>query len=1225
MATAPRRYSWLAHQPIQHKIQLAIGSLVLLFVICGVVTLTTLSRQEESTRWTRHTLAVLSSLDDVAQELLHGRASLRGYLLAPSPQELANFERANSALAKNIEILWKLTEDNPVQQTRLDRLRTMAIQWHKDVRHEGIDAINDIHAADPAAAALERTNIQQNYLNHSALRIDDLLTIVKQMQDSEQTLLDQREATQRRDVMIVRAMTWGTMLLSLGFGWWVIVLTSKLITRPIIRMAGLMTQLASHDHNIEIRQTERRDEIGEIARALQVFKQMAIETSEQAWVKGHATEIAGELQKVGDQREFGDRLTGVLAPLLGVGVAVFYVYDEERRSLELQGSYGYRERRHLSTTYALGEGLVGQSALERKPITLQNVPADYVRIHSATGEAPPASISVLPLLSRDKLLGVLELASFQHLSYAQENLLEELLPIAALSLENLGRAVRTRELLRQTQEQADELRASEETLRNQQQELQTSNEELNHKTHELQEQSQRLLASEEELRVQTEELQASNEELRQKTETLNEQKRMLEALQHETQEKADELARASQYKSEFLANMSHELRTPLNSLLILSRSLAENREGNLDGEQVESARIIHDSGSNLLRLINDILDLSKVEAGKMELVLADLPLTDLERALKRTFAHVAQEKGLEFRVEIEPGVPASIHTDAAKLEQVANNLVGNAFKFTHQGGVTVRITRPPAGLALPEALQGKPAIAIAVHDTGIGIPRAKAERVFNAFEQVDASTSRQYGGTGLGLAISRRLVELLGGSVVLDSEEGRGSIFTMLLPESVDGAAAPSPTQSAPMEARPAPFSSALLPETIEDDRDTLAPGDTAILIVEDDPVFARILADMVRRKGYRALAAADGESGLQLAQRFRPTGILLDVMLPGMDGWTVIARLKENAATRHIPVHFISAVDDASRGRDLGAVGFLTKPVSRESIDGAFDRLLHFAEGQARRLLIVDDDADSRAAMRTLLRGDDVTIDEAGSAEEAQQRLAEGSYDCIVLDLGLPGMDGMEFLERLGNGASTPPVVIYSGRELSREESLKLRQYTDSIVIKGARSPERLMDEVSLFLHSIRDGKGRSVPSATASVSTTAAPAQAPAINGMPSELSGRKVLLVDDDMRNLFALSKVLRGWGMQVNMAQDGLKALKALDEQGGLELVLMDIMMPVMDGYDTIREIRAQPRFAKLPIIALTAKAMRGDREKCLEAGANDYLSKPIDIDKLSSMLRVWLHR
>ncbi|MGO4702345.1 response regulator [Dyella sp. 2RAB6] len=1214
---APRQYSWLAHQPIQRKIMLGIGSLIVLFVICGSVTLLSLSRQDESWQWSRHTYEVRAALDDIIEGLQDSQASVRGYLLTQGSKELESFEGGNRRSQSGIDAVRKLTADNPLQQTRLDRVQAMTQQWQQQARHNGIDTTHAINATDATQLALERFRVQTTYMGQRAVTIAEIVALISQMDATEASLLDQRQAAQRRDELTVRVLTWGGMLLALLLGFAVVRFTFRLITRPLRRMTDLMTRLAQHDHSVEIRQTERRDEVGEIARALQVFKQMAIETAAQTWVKSNVSEIAGELQKVDNPRAFGERLTATLVPLLQAGVGVFYAFDEERNSLELQGSYGYRERRHLSTVYAPGEGLVGQCALERQAIVLQDVPDDYVRIHSGTGEAPPRSIAVLPLLLRDKLLGVLELASFQHLTGPQQDLLHELLPIAALSLENLGRALRTQQLLRHTREQADELRASEETLRNQQHELQASNEELSLKTHELQEQSQRLLASEEELRVQTEELQASNEELRQKSETLNEQKHLLETLQRETQDKADELARASQYKSEFLANMSHELRTPLNSLLILSRSLAENREGNLDGEQVESARIIHDSGSNLLHLINDILDLSKVEAGKMELVLAELPLADLERTLKRTFGHVAQEKGLEFRVEIEAGVPAGIYTDAAKLEQVANNLVGNAFKFTHQGGVTVRIARPPAGLALPASLQGKAAIAIAVHDTGIGIPRAKVERVFNAFEQVDASTSRQYGGTGLGLAISRRLVELLGGDIVLDSEEGRGSIFTMLLPERADGTLSPAAPPGAPAESRPVPVS-ALLPDTIEDDRDTLAPGDTAILIVEDDPVFARILADMVRRKGYRALAATDGESGLQLAQRFRPTGILLDVMLPGMDGWTVIARLKENAATRPIPVHFISAVDDASRGRELGAVGFLTKPVSRESIDGAFERMLHFAEGQSRRLLIVDDDADSRAAMRTLLRGDDVTIDEAGSAEEALEHVSGAEYDCIVLDLGLPGMSGTEFLERMSAAGKVPPVVIYSGRELSREESLKLRQYTDSIVIKGARSPERLMDEVSLFLHSIRGGRARAAAPA-------AAPAQTAAVNGMPSELGGRKVLLVDDDMRNLFALSKVLRGWGMQVNLAQDGQKALKALDEQNGLELVLMDIMMPVMDGYDTIREIRAQARFAKLPIIALTAKAMRGDREKCLEAGANDYLSKPIDIDKLSSMLHVWLHR
>jgi CheY-like chemotaxis protein/CHASE3 domain sensor protein len=1199
---------------MQRKILLAIGTLLLLFLISGTVTLLSIARQTNSRQWVRHSYSVQLKLDEVVRSLEESQIAARGYALTRRQSELDNFHESLRALADNINQLRQLTSDNPLQQTRIDQLQSMSSRWQQEVSSKVIDAVKDIPHDDPVAAATALERIQSDYLSQLTVQGSDLLGLIHKMDATELLLLDQREATQRRDVLLVETVTWIALLLSLLLGASVIVMTFRMITRPIRRMTDLMTRLASHDHSVEIRQLERRDEIGEIARALQVFKQMAIETSAQTWVKSHVSQIAGELQAVADPREFADRLTSTLVPLLQAGVGVFYQFDEESRRLQLLGSYGFQQRRHLSTDYTLGEGLVGQCAIEHKPITLQEVPDDYVRIHSGTGEAPPRSITVLPLLLRDKLLGVLELASFQHLTEPQQRLLDELLPIAALSLENLGRALRTQDLLHRTSEQADELRASEDILRRQQQDLQATNEELNAKTHELQEQSQRLLASEEELRVQTEELQASNEELRQKTDTLNQQKQMLETLQHETEEKAQELARASQYKSEFLANMSHELRTPLNSLLILSRSLAENREGNLDTEQVESARIIHDSGSNLLRLINDILDLSKVEAGKMEVLLDDLVLADFERALRRTFGHVAQEKQLDFTVDIDADLPPAIRTDAAKLEQVANNLIGNAFKFTHQGQVRVHVGRPAGAMALPPSLRGKDMVAIAVSDTGIGIPPEKAQKIFQAFEQVDASTSRQYGGTGLGLTISKRIAELLDGDIVLHSDVGHGSTFTILLPlhGPTGHAGTAAPPASAP--ARPAATTSALLPETIEDDRDSIAEHDTVILIVEDDPVFARILADMVRRKGYRVLAAGDGESGLQLARHYQPTGILLDVMLPGMDGWTVIERLKENPETRHVPVHFISAVDEANRGRELGAVGFLTKPVSREAIGQAFDRLLHFAEGHTRHLLIVDDDADSRAALRTLLRREEVTIDEAGSAEDALQQIAGTRYDCIVLDLGLPGMSGLEFLEQLSASGQIPPVVIYSGRELSREESLKLRQYTDSIVIKGARSPERLMDEVSLFLHSIQTPRHRPVAAAAASPAAPAA-----------SELQHRKVLLVDDDMRNLFALSKVLRGWGMQVTMAQDGQKALKALAEQGDIELVLMDVMMPVMDGYDTIREIRAQPRLARLPIIALTAKAMRGDREKCLEAGANDYLSKPIDIDKLSSMMHVWLHR
>ncbi|MDO9452684.1 MAG: response regulator, partial [Stagnimonas sp.] len=652
-------------------------------------------------------------------------------------------------------------------------------------------------------------------------------------------------------------------------------------------------------------------------------------------------------------------------------------------------------------------------------------------------------------------------------------------------------------------------------------------------------------------------------------------------------------------------NMSHELRTPLNSLLILSRGLADNEDNNLNADEVESATVIHESGSNLLRLINDILDLSKVESGKMELSLEEMDLAGFAGTLTRNFRHVARERGLEFSMELEPGLPASIETDSGKLEQIANNLLSNALKFTRQGSVRVHIGRALASTGR----EGD--IAIRVIDTGVGIPKDKFEKVFQAFEQADGSTSRHFGGTGLGLSIARGMAQMLGGDIRLESAEGVGTTFSLLLPErhglprigsAPVHAAIASPAPAAEIMPKPAKTPPPAI--DLPDDRHSLKPGDTVILIVEDDPAFARILIDLVRRKGYRALFAGDGESGLTLATEFRPTGILLDVMLPGMDGFSVIERLKATHATRHIPVHFISATEDHSRGFDLGAVGFLTKPVTREALGAAFDRLLHFAEGSLRQVLVVDDDAASRLAVRKLVGGKNVQITEAAGGAEALEKLHQQSFDCVILDLGMPEMNGFEFLERAATLPAVPPVVVYSGRDLSPEETLKLRQYTDSIVIKGARSPERLLDEVSLFLHSIRE-------------------APAAPLREVDTTLSGRIVLVVDDDMRNIFALSKALRAKGLTVVMAQDGYKALKQLEDNRSIELVLMDIMMPGMDGYQTIGEIRKNPAHAKLPIIAVTAKAMRGDREKCIEAGANDYLSKPIDLDQLFSMLRVWL--
>jgi CheY-like chemotaxis protein/CHASE3 domain sensor protein len=1207
-ATRPKKISWLANQPIQRKMTLAIGLLLGLFLVTSAVTLNSLRQQEDNRHWATHTYQVLLELNHVHSALQASQIGARGYMLTQRADQLAMFNNGIRGLHERLDSLREMTADNPLQQSRIDSLEKMVAQWHRELKSSAIDPISQQKAADPAVMALELQRIQATYAQRRTVRSEEMYAIIEQMIAGETRLLTVRNVQLDRTLATTRVVNVTAILLGVLLGMLVIRLTSQLVTRPLRRLTDLMTRLSNHDHDFEIRRLDRRDEVGEIARALQVFKQMSVNTQSQAWIRSQVSSISHVLLQATTHKEFAQWLASELVPLCKAGVGLFYSFDDARHRLDLLGSYGLRLSNRSADHYLPGEGLVGQCAIERKAIMLDNVPENYLRIDSGSGEALPRHVAILPVLYRDTLIGVLELAGFDPLTTLQRQLLDELLPIVALTLENLNRAISTHDLLLRTQEQADDLRVSELVMRQQKQVLRDNNEALQAKTAELEEQSERLMASEEELRVQAEELQASNEELREKTDSLNRQKYVLEDLQQETADKAAELARASQYKSEFLANMSHELRTPLNSLLILSRSLADNDTGNLDVEQIESARIIHDAGNSLLHLINDILDLSKVEAGKMELVIEDLQLTSLVQRLRRTFAHVAEEKGLGFTLDVDDDLPSSLPTDGNKLEQVLNNLLSNAFKFTASGTVRLHLGRPGPGVAVPEALLGQALIALTVSDTGIGIPPDKFQRVFNAFEQVDAGTSRQFGGTGLGLAISRRIAQLLGGDIVLRSECGNGSHFTVLLPETPPAPSevavdAPHADAGRPVRER----SPHLLPELIPDDRGSLQPGEVSILVIEDDPAFARILIDMVHRKGYRALAAGDGETGLQLARELRPTGILLDVSLPAMDGWTVLDKLKADAATQAIPVHFISAIDSSSSGLDRGAVGFLTKPVSREAIGTALERLLHFAAGQRRQLLVVDDDEGSRTAVRTTLRGNNVQIDEADSAEQALEKIAHTRYDCIVLDLGLPGMSGLELLEKLAEtAAGVPPVVVYSGRDLSHEETLELRRYAEAIVLKGARSSERLLDEVGVFLQSVQ-------------------PEPRLAAAGSSAGLAGRRVLLVDDDMRNLFALSKVMRGWGLNVAMAQDGFKALKMLADDEPPELVLMDVMMPGMDGYGTIRAIRAQPHFADLPIIALTAKAMRGDREQCLAMGASDYLSKPIDIDRLAALMRAWLPR
>jgi tubulin-specific chaperone A len=725
-------------------------------------------------------------------------------------------------------------------------------------------------------------------------------------------------------------------------------------------------------------------------------------------------------------------------------------------------------------------------------------------------------------------------------------------------------------------------------------------------------------------------------------------------------QKAHDLEQASKYKSEFLANMSHELRTPLNSILILSQLFGNNRDGNLTPKQVESAKAIHSSGSDLLNLINEILDLSKVEAGKVELMIENVSLNSLESGLNRLFKDVAEDKGVRFDIERASNLPDSLETDSLRLQQILRNLLTNAFKFTGEGTVSLSMARPTSDLLGDSGIDANTAIAFSVKDEGIGIPEDKQDAIFCAFQQADGSTSRNYGGTGLGLSISKELAALLGGVIRLQSAENQGSIFTVILPEkytervkesilpndlllnvppspkvvpkaSQSGAKVPeerpksikqetfqscAPEEGVSREAGGIPATSVPPCDTdyLEDDRAGINPESRSLLIIEDDLNFARIMRDFGRERGFLCLVAEDGETGLHFADYYKPSAVILDIGLPGIDGWTVMDRLKDNPSLRHIPVHFMSADDMSLDAMRMGAVGFLSKPVSMEKVDDAFSRLEDIIAKPVSNLLLVEDDETQRDSIQELIGNGDVKTTAVGTGEEAYNCLVEGNYDCMILDLGLEDMSGFDLLEkiRMSEEASRVPVIIYTGRDLTKVEEDELCKYAESIIVKGVKSPERLLDESALFLHRVE----ANLPADKQKMIKL--------VHDRESILSTKKILLVDDDMRNVFALSSVLEEKNMEVVIAKNGLECLDKLAEIDDIDCVLMDIMMPKMDGYEAMREIRKQIKFAKLPVIALTAKAMKGDRSKCLEAGANDYLAKPVNTDKLLSMMRVWLY-
>jgi HAMP domain-containing protein/CheY-like chemotaxis protein/signal transduction histidine kinase len=939
-----------------------------------------------------------------------------------------------------------------------------------------------------------------------------------------------------------------------------------------------------------------KDNINEMIRNL---KETTQKNAQQDWLKTNLARFTRLLQGQRDLQAVTKLILSELAPLVSAHHGVFYMMDSQEMDARLRmiASYGYRSSRKLATSFLPGEGLVGQCAVEKTRIWLTDVPRDYIVVSSGLGAAPPTNIVVLPILFEQQVKAVIEIASLDRFTETHLSFLDQLMESIGVVLNTIEANSRTESLLTQSQSLA--------------QELQQTNQELAEKA--------RLLSEQ-------------NIEVERKNREVEQAKLALE-------EKATQLALSSKYKSEFLANMSHELRTPLNSLLILAQQLSDNPEGNLSGKQVEFAKTIHGSGSDLLTLINDILDLSKIESGTVTLDVSEYRFSNLRNYVDRTFRHMAEAKHLGFTVELADALPTAVMTDTTRLQQVLKNLLSNAFKFTSHGQVALQISLVTSGWTSdhPNLVHADAVLAFSVKDTGVGIAADKLQLIFEAFQQADGSTARKYGGTGLGLSISRELARLLGGEIRVESVVNSGSTFTLFLPYNragfinYDQARQPQPARMAPPaqvvyantlqlenEVTPLNMASGSVQvveyNSMSDDRGLIAPGDPSVLIVEDDEAFAGIVLEFAREKNFKGIVTHLGDSVLSMARDYLPSAILLDLDLPDIDGFTVLDRLKRDPSTRHIPVHVMSSLRERERALRQGAISYINKPVGREALQEEFTRIQKFLMGGKRSLLVVDDEKMQRDSIVSLIGDSDLRIVAVEDGASALEALRTSHFDCMVLDLTLPDISGFDLLDVIGKEPNLRdlPIVIYTAKDLSRKEVTKLKRYAKTIVIKDARSPERLLDETALFLHRSH----ASLPELQRRMLEE--------IHAADGGLAGRKVLIVDDDLRNIFALSSLLERQQMQVSFAENGRDGIEVLEKDPTIEIVLMDIMMPEMDGYDTMRAIRRIPKFKSLPIITLTAKAMKGDRDKCIAAGASDYITKPVDVAQLLSLMRVWLH-
>lgn len=1184
----------------KRNLLVSFGVSLLILIISSTASFLSIKSLLDSNEMVNHTQEVIYNLNEGGSTMVDAQTSLRGYLITGNEESLDRYRGAEERTDGFFDKVESLTQDNPQQQQNIKELKPFREQFFRYLDKR----VSDKRKGYPVVA---------EDLNTGKVLMNNMRRIWKRMENIEQGLLNERISNSQRYGLYSSALIVIAALLSLAISglFFVRILRdyneraklhsrlqeSEQETADRIRViSNVAAQISAGNYATRVDDTES-DALGTVAVSLNnmavALEEAFRDLSDKEW---HQSGIAGlNNVMIGEKNveELGEDILDFVAKYTTSQAAVLYALEGD--ALQIVSGYSYKPVRSREFI-KLGEGLTGQAAAIGKMLELKLPAEEAITISYALGEAKPVHVVALPL-SDGVTTGVIEIASLREYCPREIAFLKEVSNNIAVALRAAQNRKRIQELLEETQAQSEELRA-------QHSELESINAELETQTEKLQ-------ASEEELRVQQEELQQTNEELAERSV-------LLEERNVEIQKKSEDLELSTRYKSEFLANMSHELRTPLNSILLLSRLLAENNDQNMNDEQVEFARVIQSSGNGLLGLIDEILDLSKIEAGKMDLEFQEVATSEITGGMKNLFGEMAREKGIELKIE-DKNAPLVIKTDKMRLEQILKNLLSNAVKFTSEGAVTLEIEK--------SGDQGQQ-VLFKVKDTGIGIPPDKQPLIFEAFQQADGSTKRKYGGTGLGLSISRELAKLLGGEITLWSRLGEGSEFTLSLP--IIGAASALPSaageetsaitvQLSPM-AEPelkenaeqrTKYLSRVIPEAVPDDRESIYPGDRTILIVEDDTPFAKTLLDYTRKRGYKGIVSVRGDQAMNLALSYKPIGVLLDIELPMKSGWEVMEELKANALTRHIPVHIMSSHKVKRESLMKGAINFLDKPAAYEQIPEVFRRIEHIISKESQQVLIIEDNPKHAKALAYFLETNNINSEIKSEVKDGVAALQSKDVDCVILDMGIPDKQAYDILENVKKnpGLENLPVIVFTGKSLSMKEELKLKKYADSIVIKTAHSYQRMLDEVSLFLHLVEESKKTEKPKK---------------LNLLNNILHEKSILVVDDDVRNIYSLTKALESLKVNVLTAMDGNEALRMLDENPTIDVVLLDMMMPNMDGYETATRIRQNKRFKNLPVIAVTAKAMTGDREKCINAGASDYITKPVDVDQLLSLLRVWLY-